>query len=94
MNQKSNYQTRPTQEDQILQLLNEKPEGVYVYELIAPYPQGLGIAQYNARIYGLRHRGIDIRNDVPGHFYLYKEPKQTSFIPVDPGQSRGANLYD
>jgi hypothetical protein len=67
------YQKRPTQEDRILQLLEERGEaGAYVYEFMAPRPNGLGIAQYNARVYGLRKRGFDIINKSPGHFVLRK----------------------
>ena len=38
---------------------------------------GLGIAQYNARIYGLREKGYNIINKKPGHFVLEEsEPEQ------------------
>lgn len=39
-----------------------------VYEIMAPRPQGLGIAQYNARIKELREQGYPIINLAPGHF--------------------------
>ena len=68
--------TRLTQAQSILEYLKDHPEGVYVYELMTPQPQGLGIAQYNARIYDLRHKGYDIRSDRGGHFVLHTEPKQ------------------
>ena len=68
------YQKRPTQEQRILKLLRERGEhGVRVWELMAPRPQGLGIAQYNARIFGLRKRGYNITNKEPGHFILEKD---------------------
>ena len=43
-----------------------------VYLLIAPQPEGLGIAQYNARIFELRAEGYDIVNktDDNGHTYF------------------------
>ena len=72
------YHKKPTQEQRILQLLREKGNlGVYVYELVTPRPQGLGIAQYNARIYGLREKGHNIVNKTPGHFVLIEsKPEQ------------------
>lgn len=64
-----------TQRDRILAVLTERGEkGVYVYELIAPRPKGLGIAQYNARIKELRSRGYAIVNTEPGHFVLRGNP--------------------
>ena len=69
---KSKYIYRPTQEQRILKLLQERGEdGVYVYELIAPQNKGgLGIAQYSARIYGLRSKGHNIVNVKRGQFVL------------------------
>lgn len=65
------YREDKTQEQRILELLQERgSRGVYVYELQAPRPQGLGIAQYNARIYGLRDKGYNIQNVEEGHFVL------------------------
>jgi len=65
------YREDKTQEERILDLLKARGErGVYVYELMMPRPQGLGIAQYNARIYGLRQKGFDIINKEAGHFVL------------------------
>lgn len=62
---------RPTQENKILNLLKKRAKkGVKVYELIAPQPTGLGIVQYNARIYSLRRKGYSILNIKPGHFIL------------------------
>ena len=65
-----------TQANSILEYLKDHREGAYVYELIAPRPNGLGCAQYNASIYELRRKGYDIRNDRIGHFYLHTEPVQ------------------
>ena len=65
------YVKNPTQEQRILELLRErKSEGAYVYEFMTPRPNGLGIAQYNARVYGLRKKGFIIDNPQPGHFVL------------------------
>lgn len=69
-----------SQKNNILEYLRNHREGAYVYELIAPRPHGLGVAQYNARIYELRRDGHDIRNDFPGHFYLHTEPVQTKLV--------------
>lgn len=63
-----------TQEERILKLLQERGSlGAYVYEFQTPRPQGLGVAQYNARIKGLRKKGHNIKNVVPGHFVLISE---------------------
>jgi len=65
------YKEVLTQENRIIELLKERgTQGVYVYELQAPRPIGLGIAQYNARIYGLRKKGHVIKSTTPGHFVL------------------------
>jgi hypothetical protein len=40
---------------------------------MTPRPKGLGIAQYNARIWKLRKIGHDIRNIKPGHFVLVEK---------------------
>ena len=64
---KSSYQKRPTQEQRILDSLREKgEEGLYVYEIMTPRPNGLGIAQYTARIWGLRQKGYVIVNPIRG----------------------------
>lgn len=60
-----------TQQKRLLELLKQRGKaGVYVYEIQTPRPEGLGIAQYNARISELRELGHDIVNVVPGHFVL------------------------
>lgn len=65
------YKENKTQEQRILDLLKERgPKGVFVWEFMLPRPQGLGIAQYNARIWGLRKKGHLINNKTPGHFIL------------------------
>ena len=70
-----------TQENRILELLQERgSKGVFVYELIAPKPKGLGIAQYNARIKGLRKRGYNVKNVTPGHFVLLDNPLEIHFL--------------
>ena len=71
-----------TQEKRILRLLKERGEnGVKVYELIMPNNQGgLGIAQYNARIWSLRQKGYNIKNIEPGHFVLIQEDPEQLFL--------------
>lgn len=70
------YTHKPTQEQRILRLLKERGSaGVRVYEFMAPRPEGLGIAQYNARIFGLRQKGFIINNKKPGHFVLESDPE-------------------
>lgn len=61
-----------TQEQRILDLLTQRGErGVEVWEFMLPRPQGgCGIAQYNARIFGLRKKGYLIINQPKGHFVL------------------------
>lgn len=73
-----------TQKERILHLLKSRGnEGVKVYELIAPRPEGLGIAQYNARIKELRQAGFPIINVSPGHFVLRgAEPARSQRKPV------------
>lgn len=74
---KTKYKNEPTQEERILELLQERGEqGAYVYEFMMPRPNGLGIAQYNSRVYGLRRKGYNIVNKEPGHFVLIEEPKK------------------
>lgn len=70
----------------LLKLLQLRGDaGVKVYELLAPRPQGLGIAQYNRAIKELRDGKLDgvhypIVNIKPGHFVL--EGKSHSPITV------------
>jgi len=73
---------RKTQKQRLLELLEEKKGlGVYVYEIMMPRPNGLGIAQYGARILELRREGYNIKNTKPGHFVLEEtEPEQIQFI--------------
>ena len=62
---------RKSQKERLLQFLkNRGQNGVKVYEIIAPRPDGLGISQYNARILELRREGYRIINKKPGHFVL------------------------
>jgi hypothetical protein len=70
----TSYKSDKTQEERILDLLRERgSQGAMVYEFMMPRPNGLGIAQYNARIYGLRQKGYEIVNKTPGHFILREE---------------------
>lgn len=72
------YKENPTQEDRILSLLQQRGnDGAMVYEFMMPRPGGLGGAQYNARIYGLREKGHDIVSVTPGHLKLIKKGQQT-----------------
>jgi len=68
-----------SQQKRIKILLEWRGEaGAFVYELNAPRPGGLGIAQYNARIFELRKEGLDITDD-NGHFVLHKKGQSTMF---------------
>ena len=72
----TNYEPRTTQENQILDLLiGSRGTGVYSYQLAQPKPIGLGILQYNARIFGLRKKGHRIISDFRGH-YIIKEERE------------------
>ena len=69
---------RETQKQRLLHLLKERgSQGVKVYEIMAPRPEGLGVAQYNARILELRREGHRIVNKEPGHFVLVEEEEPT-----------------
>lgn len=58
---------RLTQEQRILKILRARGNnGVYAWEIM----KDLNILQYNARIFGLRRKGYNIRNVKPGHFVL------------------------
>ena len=82
--QKNMYEQRTTQEQKILDLFAErKGAGVYAYELAEPSPRGLGILQYNARIYGLRHRGINVVSDHKGHFVIKEEHEKMKAEELD-----------
>jgi hypothetical protein len=59
-----------TQKDRILNLLKTEVR-VPVWKLIAPRPHGEGCAQYNARIFELRHEGYDIQNHTDENGYTY-----------------------
>ena len=68
---------KQTQKSRLFDLLLERgSQGVYVYEIMTPYPNGLGIAQYGARILELRKKGWNIVNDYIGHFTLMHQPEQ------------------
>jgi hypothetical protein len=67
-----NYIAKPTQEQQILTLLEERgKEGVMAWEI----PANLHILQYNARVFGLRKKGYLIIN-TGGKFTLVKPGQQ------------------
>lgn len=71
------------QKERLLNLLQERGErGVKVYELIAPRPQGEGIAQYNARIKELRELGYNVVNKKPGLFVLSGAEKNVEKQPI------------
>jgi hypothetical protein len=79
MIKKTGYIARETQEGRILDLLKVRGEqGAFVYEFMTPKSKGgLGIAQYSARIWGLRHKGYVIDNPEKGKFVLVFEPGLT-----------------
>jgi hypothetical protein len=72
-----------TQEQRILDLLRERgKEGAFIWDFVMPRPRGgLGIAQYSARIWGLRQKGYNIKNVEKGHFVLVEgDPKQEELL--------------
>jgi hypothetical protein len=71
-----------TQENRNLELLKNRGErGAEVWEFMMPRPAGgLGIAQYNARIYELRRKGYEIVNKKPGHFVLRRKEGQLDLV--------------
>lgn len=78
-----------TQCERILTLLKRRGGmGVMVYEITAPRPEGLGVAQYNARIKELRARGHNIKNVTPGHFVLKSNHPAWS-VPTTPSELKG-----
>lgn len=88
----SNYKENPTQEQRILNLLGERgSKGAEIWEfMLSRRRGGLGIAQYNARIKGLRDKGHIIKNVTPGHFVLDSEVKEEVTEPV---KSKHAKFY-
>lgn len=69
------YKENLTQEERIMRLLRKRgSEGVKIWEFMMPRNQGgLGIAQYNARIYGLRKKGHIIKSIKSGRFVLVRD---------------------
>jgi hypothetical protein len=67
-----------TQQQRLLQAFKNHGE-LFVYEMMAPRPNGLGIAQYNARIKELRDQGHRIINKEKGHFVYVKEEKMDGY---------------
>lgn len=77
------YIPNNTQEGRILNLLRQRGSyGVKVFEITNSRPNGLGIAQYNARIFGLRAKGYKIINKEIGHFVLQEDIKKDSWQAV------------
>jgi hypothetical protein len=78
------YKEDRTQEELILDLLKERGSaGAFVWDFMMPKPKGgLGVAQYNSRIWGLRQKGYKIENVEPGHFVLVaeREPVQMNLV--------------
>jgi hypothetical protein len=72
-----------TQRQRLLQAFQERGE-LYVYEIMAPRPNGLGIAQYNARIKELREEGHPIINKEPGHFIYKQDTVERKAMPTTP----------
>jgi hypothetical protein len=87
-------QATDTQAQRILEALQNAGEaGVPIYKLIAPRPDGLGVAQYNARILELRRAGHDIRNvaykvDGETHTKFVLQSKMSGRLFDAPGNSR------
>jgi hypothetical protein len=64
------YIPNKTQEGRILELLRQRGSaGVYSWEIT----NDLHILQYNARVFGLRHKGFEIKN-TKNHFVLTYDP--------------------
>lgn len=82
---------KQTQCQRLLEALETKGE-LYVYEIIAPRPVGLGIAQYNARIKELRESGYNIINKEPGHFVYKTDTAERQ--PMKPSDSQTLNGYE
>lgn len=79
---------KDTQCQRLLEAFEAKGE-LYVYEIMAPRPSGLGIAQYNARIKELREAGHQIINAQPGHF-VYKTDTAERKPDMDQTQTTGS----
>jgi hypothetical protein len=72
---------RKTQGQRLYEFLKTRGDnGVFVYEIMAPRPEGLGISQYGARILELRRKGYNIVNKKPGLFVLQEQKGQTALI--------------
>jgi hypothetical protein len=70
----SSYIPDNTQEGKILQLLRERGKlGIWSWEITGD----LHIMQYNARIFGLRHKGYDVINVKKNHFVLFEAGQQS-----------------
>jgi len=81
---KRKNEARPSQRERLLALLKSRgSQGVYVYEINAPRPGGLGIAQYNTRIKELRELKHNIINTEPGHFKLIENNTTEVLVKTD-----------
>jgi hypothetical protein len=66
-----------SQHDRLLEVLKRRGSaGVTVREMQAPRPEGLGLAQYNARINELRGEGHDIENVRKEYRYILHKPNE------------------
>jgi len=83
-----------TQRGRILKLLQRRGQsGVAIFEMITPRPEGLGVAQYNARILELREMGYNIINTMPGHFVLNDGSAEVEIVkPEKSDKLQGENL--
>lgn len=70
-----------TQKQRLLEAFRSNKD-LMVYQIMAPRPQGLGIAQYNARIKELREDGYEIKNIEPGRFRMIDAPNKYENTPT------------
>lgn len=65
-----------SQQKRLINLMRERGKsGVFVYEIITPRPNGLGIAVYTSTICNLRKQGYQIDNPENGLYVLVGEPQ-------------------
>lgn len=76
--------TLDTQRDRIFRYMLDHNGEVELWRLIAPRPEGLGIAQYNARIKELREvlevKGWEIKNEAGRRFFLKRKVTQETLF--------------
>lgn len=80
-----------TQRQRLLDAFQKKTD-LMVYEIMAPRPMGLGIAQYNARIKELRETGHPIINVMPGHFRYVPNKEESMTTGYQKFQAAGMKL--